>query len=269
MSQEVSTLVPDNMAKLIAIGFYGIVRKEVIRIVRIWPQTLLPSVITMLLYFLIFGKVIGDRVGLIDGVPYMLFIAPGLIMMPVVTNSYANVVSSFFGARIVNRSIEELLVSPMPNWAIVFGFIAGGMVRGLFISILVYAVSSFFLGFHMAHPALAIAALILSSLFFSMAGFLNGMFARNFDETSIVTTFVLTPLIYLGGVFYSITQLSAFWQVISMFNPIHYVIELFRYAVLGTSAGHPMWAFGLIVLLNVVIIAAVLFCMNKGYGIKQ
>lgn len=264
-----ATLVPENIAKLITIGFYGIVRKEVIRIIRIWPQTLLPSAITMILYFMIFGKVIGSKVGLIEGVPYMLFITPGLIMMPVITNSYANVVSSFFGARVMNKSIEELLVSPMPNWAIVFGFVAGGMLRGLTIAAIVTIVASLFTGLHVAHPLLTVLAIVLSSLFFAMAGFLNGMVARNFDDTSIVTTFVLTPLIYLGGVFYSIQQLPPFWQTVSLFNPIHYVIDLFRYAVLGISNGGAMWALFLIFVMNVIIISIVLWFMHKGIGIKQ
>lgn len=266
---KTETLVPDHIAKLVLMGFYGIVRKEIIRIIRIWPQTLLPSAITMILYFLIFGKVIGSRVGEMAGIPYMLYITPGLIMMPVITNSYTNVVSSFFGARIVNRSIEELLVSPMPNWAIVFGYVVGGMFRGLVVAIVVMVVAMIFTGLHCVHPILTILGLILSSLFFATAGFLNGMFARNFDDTSIVATFILTPLIYLGGVFYSVKTLSPFWQGVSLFNPIHYVIDFFRFAVLGVNNIDAYWALSLIILMNVVIITAVLVCMHKGYGIKQ
>ena len=255
--------------KALWIAFMGLFVKEVIRILRIWPQTLLPSAITMALYFMIFGHVIGSRVGQMEGAPYVIYITPGLIMMAVITNSYANVVSSFFVAR-YNKSIEELLVSPMPNWLIILGYAAGGVFRGVVVGLIVTVISALFSGLHIQHICLSILILVLSSFLFCLAGMINAVFSRKFDDTTIVTTFVLTPLIYLGGVFYSISLLPSVWRAVSLFNPIHYVIELFRYAMLSSSGA----AFNLWLPLMVVVMMTVLFfiacwvLMNKGIGLK-
>lgn len=264
MSTQVKT---PSVSTMLLIGFMGLVRKEFNRFLRIWPQSLLPSSITMVLYFLIFGKVIGSRIGLMEGVSYMQFIIPGLIMMPIITNSYSNVVSSFFGARF-NKSIEELLVSPMPNWMIITGFMAGGVGRGLIVGAIGLIVSGLFEGFHVAHPVLLVVTALFASMLFSLTGFLNGTFARNFDDTSIVTTFVLTPLIYLGGVFYSINLLPPFWRDVSMFNPIHYFIDIFRYSLIGKSGVHVEFSMAVIVILTVALFVINLICMRKGFGVK-
>lgn len=256
-----------SITAMLIIGFIGLVRKEFNRFLRIWPQSLLPSSITMVLYFLIFGRVIGSRIGMMDGVSYIQFIIPGLIMMPIITNSYSNVVSSFFGARF-NKSIEELLVSPMPNWMIITGFMAGGVGRGLIVGAIGLVVAGFFEGFHVAHPVILFFSALFAAMLFSLAGFLNGMFARNFDDTSIVTTFVLTPLIYLGGVFYSIKALPPFWQMVSMFNPIHYFIDVFRYGLINKTTVNVDFAMLVIVMLTIVLFMINLICMRKGYGIK-
>jgi ABC-2 type transport system permease protein len=250
------------------ISYKGLVRKEWIRFLRIWPQSLLPPAITTTLYFLIFGHVIGSRVGNMNGIPYMNFIMPGLVMMAVITNSYSNVVSSFFGAR-YNRSVEELLVSPMPNWLIVAGYVTGGVGRGFLIGIIVSIVGLLFTGMSVAHIALSLLTIILCSIVFCLAGFINGIFARKFDDTSIVVTFVLTPLIYLGGVFYSISSLPHGWQYVSEFNPIYYVIELFRYAILGV-VGIPVWhAFAAVMVFIIIMFSFCVFCLRKGIGVKS
>lgn len=239
--------------KLQWVAYKGLVRKECVRWLRIWPQSLLPSAITMILYFMIFGHVIGSRVGNMGGLPYMVFITPGLIMMAVITNTYANVVSSFYGARF-NRSIEELLVSPMPAWLIVAGYITGGVLRGLVVGLIVSLVGLGFSGSSIAHFWLALFTCILCAMAFSLAGFINGIFARKFDDTSIITTFVLTPLIYLGGVFYAIAKLPPFWQKVSAFNPVVYIIDLFRYAYLGVGHVYSATHLVLIVLGFVIIL---------------
>ena len=216
------------------IAFMTIVVREVRRFTRIWPQTLLPPAVTMTLYFVIFGNLIGSRIGPMEGYDYMEFIVPGLIMMSVITSSYANVVSSFFSMKF-QRSIEELLVSPTPNWVILTGYLAGGMARGLIVGFVVMLVSLFFTSLEFYSPVLVISTALLTSLVFSLGGFINAMFATKFDDISIVPTFVLTPLTYLGGVFYSINLLSPFWQGLSMANPILYMVNSFRFGVLGVS----------------------------------
>jgi len=250
------------------VAFHGILYKEVKRFLRIWPQTLLPSAISSTLYFMIFGQVIGTRVGLMDGVNYSVFIMPGLIMMAVITNAYSNVVGSFYGMRF-SRAIEELLVSPTPNWIIVLGFAAGGITRGFSVGLIVWLIAAIFTGVHVQHVLLTLLTLILCSSAFALAGFLNAVFARNFDDTAIVPTFVLTPLIYLGGVFYSINNLPMVWQLVSKFNPIHYVIELFRYSMLGTTSSNH-WPVLLMILIGLVAVlfSVCLWCMHKGKGIK-
>lgn len=256
-------------AKAMLAAFWGLFMKEAIRILRIWPQTLLPSAITMVLYFMIFGHVIGHRVGLMRGVPYMVYITPGLIMMAVIINSYSNVVSSFFGAR-YNRSIEELLVSPMPNWLIILGYTAGGMFRGLIVGGIVTAIGIIFSGLRIEHPWLTLFAMLLCSFLFCLAGLVNGIFSRKFDDTSIITTFVLTPLTYLGGVFYSIALLPPIWRFVSRFNPIHYVIELFRYAMLSSpNSDMGLWfPLTLVLAITIALFVLAVTLMNKGIGLK-
>jgi ABC-2 type transport system permease protein len=202
------------------------------------------------------------------GFNYMLFITPGLVMMAVITNSYSNVVSSFYGARF-NRSIEEMLVSPMPNWLIVLGYSSGGLARGVAVGLIVLIISLFFAGLHIVYPFLAILTLMLCSFLFSLAGFINGVFSRKFDDTAIVTTFVLTPLIYLGGVFYSIDSLPPFWKAVSLFNPLRYVIDLFRYAMLGTGGNEIGLALSVVIVFTLGLFVASIYLMNKGVGIKS
>ena len=208
--------------------------KEIRRILRIWPQTLLPPAITMTLYFVIFGKMIGSRIGEMDGFSYMQFIVPGLIMMSVITNSYSNVVSSFFSVKF-QRSIEELMTSPVPNHTILLGYIGGGVFRGLTIGLIVTIVALFFTNLSIQHYGITIATVVLTSILFSLGGFINAVFARSFDDISIIPTFVLTPLTYLGGVFYSLSLLPEFWQKVSLLNPIVYMVNSFRYGILGQS----------------------------------
>ncbi|WP_296405331.1 ABC transporter permease [Psychrobacter sp.] len=216
------------------IAFRTILIKEVRRILRIWPQTLLPPVITMSLYFIIFGKMIGSRVGDMGGVPYMQFIVPGLIMMSVITNSYSNVVSSFFSAKFTS-SIEELLVSPVSKHSILIGYIGGGVFRGIMIAIIVSIVAQFFTKLGIENFFVMVFTVLGTSVLFSLGGFINAVFARSFDDISIIPSFVLTPLTYLGGVFYSLENLSPVWQNISLLNPIVYMVNSFRYGILGYS----------------------------------
>ncbi|MEM8547357.1 MAG: ABC transporter permease [Pseudomonadota bacterium] len=250
------------------VAFTTIVRKEVVRVLRIWVQTIVPPAITMTLYFLIFGTLIGSRIGTMDGVSYMAFIAPGLIMMSVITNSYGNVVSSFFGAKFA-RHVEEMIVSPMPNSVIILGHVAGGVLRGLMVGALVAVIALFFTNLEVRHPWVMISMVFLTSVVFSLAGFINAVFAKKFDDISIVPTFVLTPLTYLGGVFYSISLLPDFWQRVSMANPILYMVNAFRYGVLGQS-DIPIFTAYIIVLLFVgLLFGFCLFLMNRGIGISE
>lgn len=227
------------------IAFLTILRKEVRRYTRIWTQTLLPSAITMSLYYLIFGTLIGSRIGEMGGVTYMQFVVPGLIMMSIITNSYANVVSSFFGAKF-NNSIEELLVSPVPNYVILWGYVAGGVSRGLLVAVIVTAVSLFFTRLEIHSVWIVIAVVLLTSVMFSILGLINAVFANTFDDVNIVPTFVLTPLTYLGGVFYSLDLLPAFWATVSQANPLVYVVNAFRYGMLGVSDVSVGYAFAMI-----------------------
>jgi len=216
------------------IAFTTILIREVRRFTRIWPQTLLPPAITISLYFVIFGTLIGPRIGEMSGFTYIDFVAPGLIMMAVITNSYSNVVSSFYGAK-WGRSIEELLVSPVPNYVILTGFIMGGVARGLAVGLIVTLLSLFFTRLNVEHLFITCGVVFLTSVLFALAGFINAVFARSFDDISIIPTFVLTPLTYLGGVFYSVSLLPPFWEKVSHLNPILYMINAFRYGVLGAS----------------------------------
>lgn len=224
----------NNSIKNQLVAFNTILTKEIKRILRIWPQTLLPPVITMTLYFVIFGQMIGSRVGGMGGVDYMQFIVPGLIMMAVITNSYANVVSSFFSTKF-HGNIDELLVSPVSKHTILFGYVAGGVFRGLIIALIVSVVALFFTKLAIAHLGVMILTILGTSVLFSLGGFINAIFARSFDDISIIPSFVLTPLTYLGGVFYSLDNLSPFWQNLSLLNPIVYMVNAFRYGILGHS----------------------------------
>lgn len=250
------------------IAFITLLRKEIIRTARIWPQTILPPVITMTLYFVIFGHFIGSRIEGISGFSYIQFIVPGIIMMSVITNAYSNVVSSFFSAKF-QKSIEELLVSPTPNSIILAGYVAGGIFRGLVIGILVLIVSLFFTKLHLYNVFVILAFILLASIVFSLAGFLNGIFAKSFDDIAIVPTFVITPLTYLGGVFYSIGMLPELWQKISLLNPILYMVNGFRYGFLGISDINVWIGFGMLVLFAIGLSWACLFLLKKGVGMKN
>lgn len=216
------------------IAYLTIVRKETVRFLRIWTQTLLPSVVTTTLYFLIFGTFIGSQLRPVDGVPYIRFIVPGLVMMAVITNAFSNVVSSFFGAKF-QKQLEELLVSPIPPFVVIAGFVTGGVLRGLLTGALVIGVALFFTHIAVHSLLLVILFILLTSILFSLAGLTNGIYAKNFDGVSIVPIFVLTPLTYLGGVFYSLDVLPPFWQAVSKLNPILYMVNGFRYGFLGVS----------------------------------
>ena len=245
-----------------------IVRKEIVRVARIWVQTIVPPAITMTLYFIIFGNLIGRRIGSMDGFDYMQYIAPGLIMMSVITNSYGNVVSSFFGAKFA-RHIEEMLVSPMSNATIILGHVAGGVMRGLVVGSLVTVVALFFTKLEVAHPLITISMVVLSSMVFALAGFINAVFATKFDDISIVPTFVLTPLTYLGGVFYSISLLPEFWQKVSLGNPIIYMVNAFRYGILGVSDINIAYAYVIVGLFVVGLFTVSMMLLNRGVGIRE
>ena len=242
--------------------------KECIRFLRIWVQTLLPSIITTTLYFLIFGTLIGSRIGQMKGYAYMDFIVPGLILMAVISNAYSNVVSSFYGSKF-QHNIEEMLVAPMPSWVILTGYISGGVMRGLIVGVLVTIVSLFFTDLKIAHPVMMVAVFLLKGILFSAAGFINAVYARSFDDISIVPTFVLTPLIYLGGVFYSIELLPEFWQKVSLLNPVFYMIDVFRYSILGQSDVSLLGGFSVIILFIVTLLTLSLRLLNKGIGLKN
>lgn len=250
------------------IAFMTILRKEVKRYLRIWTQTLLPSAITMSLYFVIFGSLIGSRIGEMGGFTYMQFVVPGLIMMAIVTNSYSNVVSSFFGSKF-NHSVEELLVSPTPNYVILLGYVLGGVTRGLLVAIVVTLVSLLFTRLHIHSLVVVVVIVTMTSLLFALAGFINAVFANNFDDISIIPTFVLTPLIYLGGVFYSMDLLPPFWAAVSKLNPLVYVVNAFRYGVLGVSDVSVWVAFGMIGLFTAGAWFYSLHLLNSGKRLRQ
>ena len=250
------------------IAFETIVVKEVRRFSRIWVQTLVPPAITIALYFVIFGNLVGRRVGEMGGFQYMEFIVPGLIMMAVIQNSYSNVVSSFFSQKF-QRSVEELLVSPVPNYVILSGFIVGGMARGLAVGAIVTSLALFFADIQVAHPLITITVVLLTSIVFSLAGFINAVFANSFDDISIIPTFVLTPLIYLGGVFYSAQLLPPFWQTVSALNPIFYMVNTFRYGFLGSSDVDVMWAFIILGIFAISLYAGCIWLLRHGTGIRN
>ncbi len=250
------------------VGFRTIVIREFSRIVRIWGQTLLPPAVTATLYFVIFGNLIGSRIGQMGGYHYMQYIAPGLIMMSVITNSFGNVVSSFFGARF-GKYIEEMLVSPMPDWLIVTGYMAGGLVRGLSVGLIVTVVAMLFTHLTVHSPGVIVAAVLLTSMVFGLGGFINAVFAKNFDHISWFPTFILTPLTYLGGVFYSIEMLPPWAQVVSHANPILYMVNAFRYGFLGISDVDVGLAFGLMAAFMLALFVVAVWLMRKGIGIRE
>ena len=245
-----------------------LVRKEVIRVARIWVQTIVPPAITMTLYFIIFGNLIGRRIGEMGGFDYMQYIAPGLIMMSVITNSYGNVVSSFFGAK-YGKHIEEMLVSPMSNATIIIGHVAGGVIRGLLVGALVTMIALGFTSLSIEHPLVTISIVLLASIVFALLGFANAVFAKKFDDISIIPTFILTPLTYLGGVFYSITLLPEFWQKVSLANPILYMVNAFRYGILGVSDISIGYTYLLVVTFVVGLFTMNLMLLNRGIGIRE
>lgn len=250
------------------IPFKTILIKECLRFIRIWPQTVLPPAITMALYFVIFGQLIGERIGKMDGFDYVDFIVPGLVLMAVITNSYANVVASFYQAKFMHH-VEEILISPVPNWVILAGYVGGGVARGMLVGVVVTGVSMLFTDLSIHSYTIALGVFFLTSVLFSLTGFINAVYANSFDDISIVPTFVLTPLTYLGGVFYSIHLLPEFWQNVSLANPILYMVNAFRYGLLGVSDIHVGVAFALILAFIAILTATSLYLLRKGVGLKS
>ena len=250
------------------VAFRTILTKEILRFARIWVQTVLPPAITMALYFVIFGKLIGAQIGDMDGFRYIDFIVPGLILMSVISNSYANVVASFYNSKF-QHNIEELLIAPIPNFIILAGYVGGGVARGVVVGVVVTLVSMFFTDLNIHSYGVTLAVFVLTSVLFSTAGFINAVYANSFDDISIVPTFVLTPLTYLGGVFYSISMLSPFWQTASLANPVLYMVNAFRYGLLGVS-DIAMWqAFAIILGFVIALGAFAMWLLSRGVGIKS
>jgi ABC-2 type transport system permease protein len=249
------------------VAFATILVKEILRFSRIWVQTVLPSAITTALYFIIFGRLIGERIGPMGGFEYLDFIVPGLVLMAVITNSYSNVVSSFYSSKF-SRYVEELLVAPVPNWIILAGFVAGGVARGLVVGVAVTLVSIAFTDLHIHSLGVTFLVFTLTSILFALGGFINAVYANSFDDISIVPTFILTPLTYLGGVFYSIELLPEFWQTLSLANPVLYMVNAFRYGLLGVSDIGLGTAFGIILCFILVLTRYSLRLLNRGVGIK-
>jgi ABC-2 type transport system permease protein len=249
-------------------AFLTIIIKEVSRFLRIWGQTILPPAVSMTLYFIIFGSLIGPRIGTMGGFGYMEFIAPGIIMMAIINNSYSNVVSSFFGAKF-QRHIEEMLIAPIPDAVILAGYVTGGVARGLIVGLVVTVVALLFTHLQIHSYFVVISIVTLTSVLFSLGGFINAVYARNFDDISIIPTFVLTPLIYLGGVFYSIDMLPEFWQGVSRFNPILYMVNAFRYGILGVADVDISHAFVIILLFTVALTVYALLLLKRGTGLKS
>jgi len=249
------------------IALKTIVSKEILRFMRIWVQTILPPTITTALYFVIFGRLIGPQIGQMQGYDYMDYIVPGLIMMGVITNSYANVVSSFYGSKF-QHNIEELLVSPVPNYIILIGYITGGVCRGLVVGVAVTLVAWFFSDLRFFNIPVLISTVLLTAILFSLAGLINGVYARSFDDISIVPTFILTPLTYLGGIFYSIDMLPEFWQDASLANPILYMVNTFRYGFLGITDIPLLTSYSIIIGFIIILYVFSLHLLNKGHGTR-
>lgn len=249
-------------------AYRTIVVREILRFTRIWVQTIIPPVITTALYFVIFGNLIGPKIGIMDGHNYMDFIVPGLIMMAIITNSYSNVVSSFYSSK-YQGNIEEMLVSPVPNWVILAGFVSGGIARGLIVGIAVTLVSLFFSDLHIENGLVMVTIVFLTSILFALAGLINAVYAKSFDDISIIPTFVLTPLTYLGGVFYSISMLSEFWQNVSMLNPVLYMVNGFRYGILGISDIPVLVSYSIIIIFIILLGTFSMSLLNRGIGIRS
>ncbi len=250
------------------IAYYTMLRNDFVRIIRIWSQTLLPPVVTTSLYFIVFGTFIGSQLAPIHGLKYIQFIVPGLIMMSVITSSYMNTVSTFYFAK-WTKTLDEILVSPMPDWLVIAGFVSGGVMRGLMVGVLVAIVGLFFTHLAIYNIAALILALVLTSVLFSLAGLINGAFAKSFDGISIVPTFVLTPLTYLGGIFYSIQQFPPFWQKVSLANPILYMVNAFRWGFFGFSDINIGVCFGVLAGFMVIFVAILLWLFRRGIGVRQ
>jgi ABC-2 type transport system permease protein len=253
---------------LLWVGYKTIVRKEITRILRIWGQTIVPPAITMTLYFIIFGELIGRRIGEMGGFTYMQFIVPGLVIMSVITNSYGNMVSSFFGAKF-GKHIEELLISPLPNWIILAGYVTGALTRGMMVGAVVMVVSLLFTRIEVQHPVVMFTVLLLTATVFALAGMVNAIFAQKFDDIAIIPTFVLAPLTYLGGVFYSIALLPEFWQKVSVANPILYMVNGFRYGMLGVSDVSLVMSYSVILIAGAVLFGLCLFLLDRGTGLRS
>ncbi|MFA6986360.1 MAG: ABC transporter permease [Arenimonas sp.] len=263
--QEKATVTKQNLTALKTIA-----RREIARILRIWGQTLVPPAITMTLYFLIFGSLIGARIGEMGGFSYMDFIVPGLVMMSVIQNAYGNISSSFFGAKF-GRHVEELLVSPMPNWVILGGYVAGGVLRGLMVGVIVLVIAMFFTQVRVPHPLVTLSTVLLGATIFSLAGFVNAVYAKKFDDIAIIPTFILTPLTYLGGVFYSVRVLPDWAETATHLNPIFYMVNAFRYGLLGEAAiDMPLWtAYAVMLAFVAVLTWLALHLLTKGVGLRS
>ena len=245
-----------------------IIRKEMVRVLRIWVQTIVPPAIMMTLYFIIFGNLIGSRIGVMDGFDYMQYIAPGLIMMSVITNSYGNVVSSFFAAKFQGH-LQEMLVAPVKSWVIILGHVGGGIIRGLLVGGVVTVVALFFTQLEVKHPLITISMLVLTATVFSLGGMINAIFARKFDDVSIIPSFVLGPLTYLGGVFYTTSLLPEFWARVSAFNPILYMVNGFRYGMLGVSDISIVSAYAIVIAFVFIAFAVCFYLISRGIGIRD
>lgn len=251
------------------ISYYTILRKGMVRIIRIWPQTILPSLITSILYFTVFGTILGSQIGSINGFSYMQFVVPGLVMLAVITNAYTDVATTFFVSKFFSRNIDEILVSPTPPWVIIAAYVSSGVFRAMVVGLAVLVVSMIFALPSLAHPLIILLFLVLSSILFSLAGLVNGIYATNFDGISIVPTFVLTPLVYLGGVFYSVTSLPDFFQTLTFLNPVFYIINGFRYGFLGFADVSLWTATGVLLALVAIFTGIAWYLLRTGLGLKQ
>lgn len=254
--------------KQILIAYQTLIIKELVRCFRIWPQTLVPPAITMTLYFLIFGRLVGSQISAVQGFTYMQYIVPGLIMMSVITNSYIHSSSSFFSMKF-QRNIEEVLVSPTPNIIILLGFVTGAVARALIVAVIVMCIALLFTHLNVHHYALMFFIVLLTSFFFATAGVINGIFARNFDDVSWVPSFILTPLTYLGGVFFSIAMLPPVWQKVALLNPILYIVDLFRYSILGIRDIHIVGELFILLLLTIFIFCYALHLIRKSPRLRN
>ena len=253
------------------ISFYTMIRKDVVRMFRIWGQTFLPSIITSILYFLVFGTVLGSRIGEMQGFDYIVFVVPGLVMLAIVTNAYANTSFTFFQSKFFARSIDEILVSPTPPWVMIAGFIGGGVIRGIVVGASVLLISIFFtnLALTISSVAVILAFAILTAFVFSLAGLVGGIYARTIDGINIVPTFVLTPLVYLGGIFYTVHALPAWWQAITYANPLFYLINGFRWGFLGIADISPLISGAMLFAFIAVLVALNWYLIRKGLGLRQ